>query len=151
MSSNKFSLSLANRRWDLLATEGVHQDMFAFDKDMMSLDEKERVLSRGLPNIQHVNDTNMVISYLRGPFLFIFNFHPTNSYESYGVGVEEAGEYQVILNTDEKKYSGQGRIEHSQYIRKTIGKRVDGLRNCLEVPLPCRSAQVYKLTRILRI
>ncbi|MFS7922063.1 putative 1,4-alpha-glucan branching enzyme [Helianthus anomalus] len=92
-----------------------------------------------------------VISYLRGPFLFIFNFHPTNSYERYSVGVEEAGEYQVILNSDEKKYSGQGSIGQDQYFRKTISRRVDGMRNCIEVPLPSRSAQVYKLTRILRV
>lgn len=38
-----------------------------------------------------------VISYLRGPFLFIFNFHPSNSYEQYNVGVEEAGAYQVKI------------------------------------------------------
>lgn len=36
-----------------------------------------------------------VISYIRGPLLFVFNFHPTNAYERYSVGVEEAGEYQV--------------------------------------------------------
>ncbi|RVW79926.1 hypothetical protein CK203_041402 [Vitis vinifera] len=39
--------------------------------------------------------SGQVISYMRGPLLFIFNFHPTNSYEGYYVGVEEAGEYQV--------------------------------------------------------
>lgn len=32
---------------------------------------------------------------MRGPLLFIFNFHPTDSYEGYRIGVEEAGEYQV--------------------------------------------------------
>ncbi|KAJ0593559.1 putative 1,4-alpha-glucan branching enzyme [Helianthus annuus] len=151
MSSNGFSFSLANRDWDLLAKEGVHQNLLSFDKDMMNLEKTEKVISRWLPNIHHVNDTNMVISYLRGPFLFIFNFHPTNSYERYSVGVEEAGEYQVILNSDEKKYSGQGSIGQDQYFRKTISRRVDGMRNCIEVPLPSRSAQVYKLTRILRV
>jgi len=35
---------------------------------------------------------------MRGPLLFIFNFHPTDSYERYSVGVEEAGEYQVSVN-----------------------------------------------------
>lgn len=35
---------------------------------------------------------------MRGPLLFVFNFHPTDSYERYGVGVEEAGEYQVRPN-----------------------------------------------------
>lgn len=38
-----------------------------------------------------------VIAYTRGPLLFVFNFHPTDSYEGYMVGVEEAGEYQVCL------------------------------------------------------
>ncbi|KAL4580076.1 hypothetical protein LXL04_016253 [Taraxacum kok-saghyz] len=151
MSSNDFSFSLANRNWDLLAKEGIHQDLLSFDKDMMNLEKTERLVSKWLPNIHHIDDTNMVISYLRGPFLFIFNFHPTNSYERYNVGVEEAGEYRVILNTDEKKYSGQGSLGLDQYIQKTISRRVDGMRNCLEVQLPSRSAQVYKLSRILRV
>ncbi|KAE9598487.1 putative 1,4-alpha-glucan branching enzyme [Lupinus albus] len=149
-SSNNFSYSLANRQWDLLE-KGVNRDLFSFDKDMMKLDKNEKVLSRGFPNVHHVNDTSMVISYIRGPFLFIFNFHPTDSYDSYSIGVEEAGEYQIILNTDEIKYGGQGSINEDQYLQRTVSRRVDGLRTCLEVPLPSRTAQVYKLKRILRI
>ncbi|OIW13401.1 hypothetical protein TanjilG_19753 [Lupinus angustifolius] len=140
-SSNNFSYSLANRQWDLLAKE-VNHDLFSFDKDMMKLDKKERVLSRGFPNVHHVNDNSMVISYIRGPLLFIFNFHPTDSYDSYAIGVEEAGEYQIILNTDEIKYGGQGSIKEDQYLQRTVSRRVDGLRTCLEVPLPSRTAQV---------
>ncbi|CAI9088371.1 OLC1v1022679C1 [Oldenlandia corymbosa var. corymbosa] len=154
MSSNNFSFALANRQWDLLSKEGVHKQLFTFDKDMMNLDQMERILSRGLggcSNIHHVNDSTMVISYLRGPFLFVFNFHPKNSYASYKVGVEEAGEYQIILNTDEEKYGGQGSIKRELYVQRTISGRTDGMRTCLEVPLPSRTAQVYKLTRILRI
>ncbi|KAK7287576.1 hypothetical protein RIF29_00857 [Crotalaria pallida] len=150
-SSNNFSYSLANRQWDLLAKEGLNRDLFSFDKDMMKLDENARVLSRRFPYLHHVNDSSMVISYIRGPLLFIFNFHPTDSYDNYSIGVEEAGEYQVILNTDEIKYGGQGCLKEDQYFQKTVSKRVDGLRNSLEVPLPSRTAQVYKLRRILRI
>ncbi|KAI3466267.1 hypothetical protein Pfo_022930 [Paulownia fortunei] len=153
MSSNNFSYSLANRRWELLE-DGFHNKLFAFDKDMMKLDVDERILqrgSRGLPNIHHVNDTTMVVSYLRGPFLFVFNFHPTNSYGRYSIGVEEAGEYQIMLNTDEEIYGGQGLIDRDQYAQRTISRRTDGTRFCLEVPLPSRTAQVYKLTRILRV
>ncbi|KAI5658445.1 hypothetical protein M9H77_27238 [Catharanthus roseus] len=63
MSSNNFSFALATRCWDLLSKEGVHSQLFSFDKDMMHLDEMERILSKGsggLPNIHHVNDTTMV-------------------------------------------------------------------------------------------
>ncbi|KAG8365096.1 hypothetical protein BUALT_Bualt18G0068700 [Buddleja alternifolia] len=153
MSSNKFSYSLANRRWELLK-DGVHSTLFAFEKDMMKLDADDRILlrgSKGLPNIHHVDDTKMVISYLRGPFLFVYNFHPTNSYERYSIGVEEAGEYQIAINTDEKIYGGQGLISQDQYVQRTISRRTDGARFCVEVPLPSRTAQVYKLTRILRV
>ncbi|GJN34738.1 hypothetical protein PR202_gb23429 [Eleusine coracana subsp. coracana] len=92
-----------------------------------------------------------VISFTRGPFLFVFNFNPDVSHRLYHVGVDEAGEYQLILNTDETKYGGCGELKSSQYMRRTSDKRVDGCRNCLELTLPCRSAQVYKLARILRI
>ncbi|KMT12761.1 hypothetical protein BVRB_4g088550 [Beta vulgaris subsp. vulgaris] len=150
-ASNNFSLELANRRWDLLTDQGLYSDLFSFDKDMMKLDQTERVLSRGLLNVHHVNDDTMVISYMRGPLLFIFNFHPTNSYERYSVGVEEAGEYQIILNTDEKKYGGRDIISSEQYLKRSIRKRIDGLQDCLQVLLPSRTAQVYKLSRILRV
>ncbi|XP_031286546.1 1,4-alpha-glucan-branching enzyme 3, chloroplastic/amyloplastic [Pistacia vera] len=53
MPSNNFSFSLANRRWDLLANGGVYENLYSFDKELMKLDENERVLSRGLPNIHH--------------------------------------------------------------------------------------------------
>ncbi|PPD79316.1 hypothetical protein GOBAR_DD23757 [Gossypium barbadense] len=115
MPSNNFSFSLANRCWDLLEKEGVYQDLFRFDKDMMKLDKNEKVLSRGLPNIHHVNDTNMIL------------MKDTASVWT------KLGEYQVILNTDERRYGGQGIVKE---------ERVDGLRNCIEVSLPSRTAQV---------
>ncbi|KAJ6965906.1 LOW QUALITY PROTEIN: Branching enzyme 1 [Populus alba x Populus x berolinensis] len=140
MASNKL-LIFACSSWYLLSNE-VHHNLFSFDKDLMNLDENNRLLSRGLPHIHHVNDTTMVISYIRGPLLFVFNFHPTEAYERYSVGVEEAGEYQIILNTDEKKYGGQGLVDAQQHIQRTISRKADGLQNCLELPLPSRTAQV---------
>ncbi|MBA0693265.1 hypothetical protein Goari_010759 [Gossypium aridum] len=49
---------------------------------------------------------------------------------------------QVILNTDERRYGGQGIVKEEQYLQRTISKRVNGLRNCIEVSLPSRTAQV---------
>jgi 1,4-alpha-glucan branching enzyme len=150
MSSNDYSFWLANRQWELL-DKGFHKHLFDFDKDVMSLDENERIISRGSPSVHHCDDTSMVICFTRGPFLFVFNFNPEVSHQSYHVGVDEAGEYQLILNTDETKYGGRGELKSSQYMRRTCEKRVDGCRNSLELSLPSRSAQVYKLVRILRI
>ncbi|XP_020251840.1 1,4-alpha-glucan-branching enzyme 3, chloroplastic/amyloplastic isoform X2 [Asparagus officinalis] len=151
MPSNNNSFAYANRRWDLLMGKGLHSNLFNFDKDMMKLDEDEQILSKGSAKVHHVNDSNMIISYLRGPLLFVFNFHPEASFEGYIIGVEEAGEYQVVLNTDEISYGGHGMLKIDQCLHRTSNKRSDGCRNSLEVTLPCRSAQVYKLTRILRV
>ncbi|KAH0853028.1 hypothetical protein HID58_093496 [Brassica napus] len=95
--SNKFSFSLANRRWDCWKVESIISDL-------MDLDKSKGILSRGLPSIHHVNDANM-----------------------YGVGVEEEGEYTMILNSDEAKW-GSGTSKGGPV-----------------------SSPVYKLTRILRI
>ncbi|XP_020081144.1 1,4-alpha-glucan-branching enzyme 3, chloroplastic/amyloplastic-like isoform X1 [Ananas comosus] len=151
MSSNNYSFMFANRQWELLMDKGIHSNLFNFDMDMMSLDENERILSRSSPSVHHCNDSTMVISYTRGSFLFVFNFHPETSCESYRVGVEEAGDYQIILNTDDTRYGGHGELESHKHLWRTNKKRADGYQNSLEVALPRRSAQVYKLMRILRI
>jgi len=52
MSSNDYSFRLANRQWELL-DKGFHKHFFDFDKDVMSLDENERIISRGSPSIHH--------------------------------------------------------------------------------------------------
>ncbi|XP_047338104.1 1,4-alpha-glucan-branching enzyme 3, chloroplastic/amyloplastic [Impatiens glandulifera] len=123
MQANKYSFSLANRQWDLLEKNERHRELFLFDKDMMEMDKTENVISRGSPDIHHVNDETMVISFSRGPYIFLFNFHPTNSYENYTVGVVEAGEYKIILNSDDNKYGGEDVIGEQRYIQRTINKR----------------------------
>jgi 1,4-alpha-glucan branching enzyme len=47
-----------------------------------------------------------MIVYERAGLLFIFNFHPTNSFTDYRVGVDVAGDYKVVLSSDEKRYGG---------------------------------------------
>ncbi|TYK23089.1 1,4-alpha-glucan-branching enzyme 3 [Cucumis melo var. makuwa] len=59
MLSNNFSFSLANRQWDLLGKE-MHHGLFLFDKELMGLDENEKILTRSLPNVHHVNETTKV-------------------------------------------------------------------------------------------
>ena len=48
------------------------------------------------------HESDKVLVFERAGLLFVFNFHPSNSYTDYRVGVEEAGEYKILLSTDEK-------------------------------------------------
>lgn len=54
-----------------------------------------------------------VIVYERGNLLFVFNFHPTNSYTDYRVGTDWGGEYTVVLSSDDKDFGGHERIDKS--------------------------------------
>lgn len=59
------------------------------------------------------HEVDKVVVYERADVLFIFNFHPTNSFTDYRVGVEKAGTYKVVLSSDEKRFGGHDRIDTS--------------------------------------
>jgi 1,4-alpha-glucan branching enzyme len=77
-----------------------------------------------------------VIVFERAGLLFIFNFHPSQSYTDYRVGVDEPGEYHIVLNSDEGKYGGFGNIEmDSKYF--TTPMEWNGRKNWLHVGSTC--------------
>ena len=45
------------------------------------------------------NEDKMIV-FERAALLFVFNFHPTQSFPDYRVGVEKAGKYSVVLSSD---------------------------------------------------
>ena len=55
-------------------------------------------------SLKHEGDKMVV--YERAGLLFVFNFHPTQSFTDYRVGVEAPGEYTVVLTSDEKRFGG---------------------------------------------
>lgn len=57
------------------------------------------------------NETDKVVVFERAGCLFIFNFHPTKSFADYRVGVDVAGEYSVVLSSDEKRFGGFDRVD----------------------------------------
>ena len=62
-------------------------------------------------SLKHEGDKMIVFE--RAGLLWIFNFHPSNSYTDYRVGVDVPGTYQIILDTDDKNFGGFGRIDRS--------------------------------------
>ncbi len=52
------------------------------------------------------NEVDKVVVFERAGLLFVFNFHPTNSFTDYRVGINVAGEYKIVLSSDDKQYGG---------------------------------------------
>jgi 1,4-alpha-glucan branching enzyme len=59
------------------------------------------------------HEVDKVVVFERAGLLFIFNFHPTNSFTDYRVGVEEAGDYSIVLSSDDKEFGGHDRLDKS--------------------------------------
>ena len=66
---------------------------------------------KAIPTKLAANEGDKVLAFLRGNLLFAFNFHPTQSFADYGVLVPPASDWRHLLDTDEPRFGGQGRIQ----------------------------------------
>lgn len=149
-SGNSHSFALARRRWDLLEDQGPHSKLAAFDQALMKLDDTLKVLDQPPAEILHVDDEQKLLAFFRGKLLYIFNFHSALSQEAFRIPVEDAGEYQVVLDSDQQIFGGQGRLSGLPLSRNSSLQRQNGTFH-LEVSIPNLSAQVYRLARMARI
>ena len=59
------------------------------------------------------NNGDKVVVFERGGLVFAFNFHWSKSYTDYRIGVDQAGTYRVVLNSDRKEFLGHGRVDET--------------------------------------
>jgi 1,4-alpha-glucan branching enzyme len=55
-----------------------------------------------------------MVSFERAGLVFIFNFHPTQSFTDYRIGVDVPGDYRIVLSSDAKEYGGWERVDVSK-------------------------------------
>lgn len=108
-----------------------YQYLNHFDRLMNLTEEKYGWLHSSQAYISLKHEGDKVIVFERAGVVFIFNFHPTNSYTDYRIGIEVEGTYKIVLNSDNKDVGGFGLIDentrfvyvHYSSLRKTFGKR----------------------------
>ena len=102
----------------------------------------------GFEWISRNNSDQSVICFLRKSgngsknLLALCNFRQ-EGYERYRIGVPNAGQYKLILNSDEKKYGGTGiyKIKKNQMAEYKV---CDGMGQSIEVPLPPLSMLLFE-------
>jgi 1,4-alpha-glucan branching enzyme len=72
------------------------------------------------------DEGDKIVIVERGDLLFVFNFHPTNSYTDYRVGCKLPGEYQVVLSSDEEVFGGYRNVTKDSNVTFTA---LQGLHN----------------------
>lgn len=131
---NGWSYKYARRQWSLRDDPKLKYKYLAdFDQAMIKI---VRTLENDLDYVT-VNDGDHVASYRRGDYLFVYNFHPTQSFTDYAVPAPN-GDYTVVLSSDDPNFGGFNRFD----TRLTYAASGDKL----PLYLPARTALVFKKT-----
>ena len=76
----------------------------------MHLDEQYNLLNDPFIEQIAVHEDTRQLVYRRGPLVFVFNFHPTESYTDLRIPVPDPKNYRVVLDTDDGRFGGFGRV-----------------------------------------
>ena len=141
---NGWSYHYCRRQWSLADNKDLkYSFLLEFDHKMIKFLKKERILSKKAVQRWLHNDDKVII-FTKGDLVFAFNFSPTNSYTDYFIPVDSAGEYKVVLSTDNENFGGFGRIDEN-YIY--TAKKNNDNRLGFNLYLPSRTAIVLKKTK----
>ncbi|KAG9142107.1 hypothetical protein Leryth_016312 [Lithospermum erythrorhizon] len=148
---NDWSYEKCRRQWDLVDTDHLrYKFMNAFDRAMNLFEEQHSFLSSEKQIISSMDEEDKVIAFERGDLVFVFNFHPTKTYEGYKVGCDLPGKYMVGLDSDAWEFGGHGRVGHdTEHFTSPEGMpgvpetNFNNRPNSFKVLSPARTCVVY--------
>ena len=133
---NGWSYHYCRRQWSLADNPDLrYGQLREFDKAMISLLRKERLLSKKA-ELGLIHNDDKVIVYSVGSLCFAFNFHPEKSFSDYPVPTAFTGKYKAILSSDESRFGGFNRVD-TEYVYESH----EGGFKCY---LPSRTVTVFK-------
>jgi 1,4-alpha-glucan branching enzyme len=110
---NNWSYKHARRQWSLLDDKNLkYHFLAAFDKKMIEIVRGYKLLTSTLfASALNTDEDNKCIIFERSGLIFAFNFHVSRSIPDYEFMIPQAGEYRIILNSDDPEFGGHGRID----------------------------------------
>lgn len=142
---NNYSYHLARRRWDLADDDTLrYKHMLEFERLMHELESTHPFCRPAVHQyvVLASEDDKLLVAEKGDRLLFVFNFHPKNSYTDYRIGTFWAGRYKVVLDSDCQSTGGHGRIDHD-VIHVSTPQPWHDRPNYLQVYSPARTVQVY--------
>lgn len=108
---------------------------------MNNLDAQYHWLDSEPAYVSLKHEVDKVIAYERAGLLFVINLHPSKSFVDYRVGIQEAGEYKIVLSSDEKRFGGWDRVDLNTR-SFTTAMEWNGRKNWMQVYTPSRTALI---------
>lgn len=147
---NDWSYKHATRQWSLVdRTDLKYKYLNNFEKRMIAMVNEKNLLEIFPFHAQQINETDKVIAFSRSDLIFVFNFHPTQSYTDYGIPIPE-GKYKYLFSTDELDYGGFGLYDETQVYNAQLLNQGEVNWN-IKLYLPARSAIVLEKLPIPKV
>ncbi|KAK9839287.1 hypothetical protein WJX81_005730 [Elliptochloris bilobata] len=143
---NNGSMEKCRRRWDLADMETLkYKYMQACDRAMNHLDKAFSFSSAQHQYISRKDEGDKMLVVERGDLVFVFNFHPVNSFSDYRVGAFLPGPYKVALSSDEQVFGGWRNVskEYDVEYATSAGGDHDSRPHSFTVYAPSRTVAVY--------
>lgn len=142
---NGWSYQHCRRQWSLQSDELLrYKHMRAFDEALMGLEKTAHFLTSLPAFVTLAHEEKKLIVLERAGFLFLFNFHHTESYSHCRVPVVRHGKYTLVLSSDDVAFGGYDRIAPAQVAFSTDVAASDHAKHSIEVYIPSRVALVWK-------
>jgi len=146
---NNWSYQYARRQWSLIENQELRYHFLSdFENAMLDILSRYRIYS-GLCKHIKTDQGDLVIAFERAGLLFVFNFHPAQSYTDYGLAVD-SGKYKTLLCTDNPAFGGFDRFD-THMVHRTQMERSFGLKQNLKLYLPSRTGIVLQRQDIPRV
>jgi 1,4-alpha-glucan branching enzyme len=146
---NNNSFHYARRQFNLVDDQLLrYRFLNEFDSKMQWTEEKYGWLHSDQAYVSLKHEVDKVIVFERAGLLWVFNFHPSQSFTDYRVGIEQEGTYRIVLSTDSKELGGHGNVDETTRFF-TTPFAWNERKNFIQVYIPSRSAIVLALENTL--
>ena len=143
---NGWDYSHARRQWSLRDNPDLRfKALGDFDEAMLNV--VHRLIKKGTPIRLAANDADKILAFVRDDLLAVFNFNPTRSFTDYGILVPPATTWTPVLDTDEVRFGGQGRLATDIVYAPVLVPEKGELVQQIKLYLPARTALVLKRKR----
>lgn len=145
---NGWSYKYARRQWDLVDRQDLqYRYLNAFDNAMIELVRSRKNFQAKAIRKLWDKDDDQVLAFMRGDYVFVFNFNPSKSFSDYGI-LAPGGVYSTILSTDDPQYGGFGNVvEGTEHFTVPDPLFSDAGVERLPLYLPARTAIVLRKHR----
>ncbi len=147
---NNWSYKHARRLWRLADDRELRYHCLGdFDRELIGLVRENKLLEIPEIYLGHDHNENKILAFWRGLFLFVFNFHPSQSFAGYGLEMEPS-KFRMAFNTDEERFGGQNRIDKNKHYYTQPEAGLGG-KHSLRLSLPSRTGLVLKKEEIKKV